>query len=149
MNPSELHRRDFAKLAGAALSGLLAGAGLGFAEADDKQPAKKDVTKPLLLQEPHVCRGLNTCKGNGPDKKNDCAGMGACASVKAHTCKTMNECAGQGGCGEKPGENKCKGMGDCHVPLEDKAWVKARANYEAAMKKAEKKFGPAPKKAEK
>jgi hypothetical protein len=143
MKRSELHRRDFAKLAGAALSGLLAGAGLVSAEADEK-PKMKDVTKPLLLQEPHVCRGLNTCKGNGPDKKNDCAGMGACTTVKAHKCTGMNECAGQGGCGEKPGENKCKGMGDCAVPLSDKAWTKTRASFEAAMKKADKKFGPAP-----
>jgi hypothetical protein len=148
MNPSELHRRDFAKLAGAALSGLLAGAGLVAAAEDDK-PVKKDPAKPLLLQEPNVCRGLNLCKGKGADKKNECAGQGACAVVKAHKCGAMNECAGQGGCGDKPGENKCKGMGDCHVPLEDKAWVKARANFEAAMKKADKKFGAAPKKAEK
>ena len=51
------------------------------------------------------------------------------------------------GCGEHPGENQCKGMGECAVPLSDKAWAKARKNFEAAMKKAGKKFGDAPKKA--
>jgi hypothetical protein len=61
----------------------------------------------------------------------------------------MSDCAGLGGCGEKPGENKCKGMGECAVPLSDKAWAKARKNFEAAMTKAGKKFGDAPKKAEK
>jgi len=35
-------------------------------------------------------------------------------------------------------------MGSCSVPLEAKTWKKARANYEAAMKKAGKKFGAAP-----
>ena len=30
------------------------------------------------------------------------------------------------------------------MPLSDKTWDKARANFEAAMKKAGKKFGPAP-----
>jgi hypothetical protein len=147
---SELNRRDFSKLAAAALGGLLAGAGAG--RADDKKddkPKMKDPKKPLLLQEPHVCRGLNTCKGLGKDKKNDCAGMGACATAKAHTCSGENACAGLGGCGANPGENKCKGMGACAVPLEDKAWAKARKRFEEEMKKVNKKVGSAPKKPEK
>ncbi len=138
-----MNRRDFTRLAAAALGGALAGAKL--AAAEDK-PKKKDVEKPLLLQEPNVCRGLNTCKGKGKGGKNDCAGMGQCATAKAHTCGGDNDCAGLGGCGEHPGENKCKGMGECHVPLTDKAWAKARKSFEAAMKKADKKFGDAPKK---
>ena len=77
--------------------------------------------------------------------KNDCAGQGDCATAKAHVCKAHNDCAGLGGCGENPGENKCKGMGGCEVPLKDEAWAKARKNFEAAMKKAGKKFGDAPK----
>jgi hypothetical protein len=142
-----MNRRDFTRLAAAALGGMVAGASL--ARADEKKadkPKKKDVDKPLLLQEPNVCRGLNTCKGKGKGGKNDCAGMGACATAKAHTCGGENDCAGLGGCGAKPGENACKGKGDCHVPLEAKAWDKARKNFEAAMKKADKKFGDAPKK---
>ena len=139
-----MNRRDFTRLAAAALGGMMAGAKL--AAAEDK-PKKKDVDKPLLLQEPHVCRGLNTCKGKGKGGKNDCAGMGQCATAKAHTCGGDNDCAGLGGCGEHPGENACKGKGDCHVPLMGKAWDKARKNFEAAMKKAGKKFGDAPKKA--
>ena len=143
-----MNRRDFTRLAAAALGGVMAGAKL--AAADDKvekpKPKPKDKDKPLLLQEPHVCRGLNTCKGKGFGGKNDCAGQGACATAATHTCGGDNDCAGLGGCGEKPGENKCKGMGDCHVPLSDKSWDKARKNFEAAMKKAEKKFGDAPKK---
>ena len=138
-----MNRRDFTRLAAAALGGALAGARL--AAAQDK-PKKKDVEKPLLLQEPNVCRGLNTCKGKGKGGKNDCAGMGQCATAKSHTCSGDNDCAGLGGCGEKPGENKCKGMGECAVPLKDAAWKKAREHYEAAMKKADKKFGDAPKK---
>ena len=142
-----MNRRDFTRLAAAALGGAIAGANL--AGADDKKdpdkPKMKDVKKPLLLQEPHVCRGLNTCKGKGKGGKNDCAGMGACATAKAHTCGGENDCAGLGGCGDKPGENTCKGKGDCHVPLTKDTWGKARKAYEAAMKKAEKKFGAAPK----
>ncbi len=141
-----MNRRDFTRLAAAALGGAMAGAQL--AAAEDK-PKKKDVNKPLLLQEPNVCRGLNTCKGKGKGGKNDCAGMGQCATAKAHTCGGDNDCAGLGGCGEHPGENTCKGKGDCHVPLTDKAWATARKNFEAAMKKADKKFGAAPKKSEK
>ena len=98
--------------------------------------ALKDPSKPLLLQEPHICRGLNpTCKGEVAWKKNYCAGQAHAATVKEHACKGHNDCVGGGGCGEKPGENKCKGMGDCAVPLKDDAWKKARKNFEAAMTK--------------
>ncbi len=135
-----MNRRDFHRLTAAAMGGLVAGAGI--ARADDAK--KKDPEKSLWLQEPHVCRGLNTCKGKGGDKKNDCAGTGSCATAKAHTCNGDNDCAGQGGCGANPGENKCKGMGACHVPLTDDAWGKARKSFEAALKKADKKFGDAP-----
>jgi hypothetical protein len=141
-----MDRREFHKLAAAAVGGLVAGASLAARAAAEDKPKKKDADKPLLLQEPNVCRGLNQCKSKGKGGKNDCAGMGACATAKAHTCKGENDCAGLGGCGEHPGENKCKGMGGCAVPLKDEAWAKARKNFEAAMKKADKKFGDAPKK---
>ena len=145
MQLPEPNRRDFTKLAAAAMGGLLAG--LGSAHAADEKPKMKDPKKPLLLQEPHICRGLNpTCKGEVKGKKNDCAGQAHGPTVKEHKCKGMNDCAGESGCGENPGENKCKGMGECAVPLSDKAWAKARKNFEAAMKKADKKFGDAPKK---
>jgi hypothetical protein len=147
-----MNRRDFHKLAAAALSGLTAGANLLHAEDKDKndkdkdkdKPKPKDPKKPLLLQEPHVCRGLNTCKNKGKGGKNECAGQGACATAKAHTCGGDNECRGLGGCGKKPGENDCKEKGDCHVPLNDKAWKIARKRFEEEMTKAKKKFGKAP-----
>jgi len=139
-----MSRRNFEKLALAALGGLLAGAGLSQAEED--KPKKKDPKKELLLQEPNVCRGLNLCKGKGKGGKNDCAGQGACATAKAHSCKGENDCAGLGGCGAKPGENACKGMGGCEVPFKHKAaWAKARQRFEVLMKKEGKKVGPAPK----
>jgi hypothetical protein len=145
MHDNELTRRQFQKVAMAALGGLVAGAGL--AHADDKKEDKpKDPKKEALLQEPNVCRGLNICKGMGKGGKNDCAGTSACATAKAHTCAGENACLGLGGCGETPGENKCKAMGKCKVPLKDEAWTKARARFEAVMKKADKKFGDAPKK---
>ncbi len=146
MLPSELNRRRFSQLAAAAMGGLAAGASLAHSQ-DDKAAKKKDPSKPLLLQEPHVCRGLNpSCKGEVKGVKNECAGMSQCATAKEHVCKGENDCAGLGGCGEHPGENKCKGMGECAVPLGDKAWAKARKNYETAMTKAKMKFGPTPKK---
>src|ERR1700677_3533790 len=85
MQVPELNRRDFTKLAAAALGGMVAGASL--VRADD-EPQKKDPNKPLLLQEPHICRGLNpTCKGEVAWKKNDCAGQAHAATVKEHACK--------------------------------------------------------------
>lgn len=139
MSPSNPNRRDFTRLAAAAIGGLMAGT---TAVADEKD--KKDKKNPLL-SDPHACRGLNTCRNKGKGGKNDCAGQGACATVKAHSCKGENECRGQGGCGEKPGENECKGMGGCAVPMERKAWDKARKRFEELMTAEGKKVGPAPK----
>ena len=138
MDSQDLNRRTFGKLAAAALGGLVAGASLGLAA--DAAPHKKNPDKPLMAQEPHICRGLNTCKNHGHSKENACAGAGDCASAKAHTCAGDNDCAGLGGCNAKvdaPGENKCKGMGGCNVPIKNsKTWAKARENFEADMKKA-------------
>jgi len=140
-----MDRRNFNKLAAAAVGGLVAGAGLGRADDEAK---KKDPSKPLLLQEPHICRGLNaSCKGEVAGKTNDCAGQAHGPTAKEHSCKGENDCAGLGGCGEKPGENSCKGQGGCAVPLKDTSWKKAREHFEAAMTKAGKKFGEAPAKA--
>ena len=153
MDNNDLNRRDFQKLAMAALGGLVAGAGLAHADEkkdkdkdDKKEPKPKDEKKNPLLQEPHVCRGLNTCKGLGKGGKNDCAGTSACATAKAHTCGGDNDCRGLGGCGEMPGENACKGKGKCHVPLDNDAWPKARKRFEELMAKEGKKVGPAPRK---
>ena len=148
-----MNRRNFAKWTAAALGGVAAGAMIGCGQKPAApaagEAAKSEFDSALLLEEPHVCRGLNTCKGTFGGKENDCAGLGQCATAKAHGCNAQNECKGQGGCGEHPGENACKGKGACAVPLSDDAWKKARANYEAAMTKAGKKFGPAPEKAAK
>lgn len=146
MQDSGLNRRDFERLTAAAVGGLLAGASLaGAAEEgkDDKVP-KKDPKKNPMLGEPHVCRGINMCKGLGASKDNACAGQGSCATAKEHVCHYKNECRGQGGCGAKPGENECKGKGECGVPMGSGAWKKARARFEELMKKEGKKVGPAP-----
>lgn len=145
MDQNGLSRRQFTKLTAAAVGGLLAGVNSTLAE--DKKPTKKDPKKEGFpwLQDPHICRGLNHhCKEEVKGKKNECAGQAMYPTVKEHKCKGMNDCAGEGGCGEKPGENKCKGMGECAVPLSDKASGIARKSFEAAMKKADKKFGDAP-----
>jgi len=141
-----MNRRDFHKLTAAALGGVMAGSNL--LRADDK---KDDKTKPkdkkinAFLQEPNVCRGLNTCKGKGKGGKNECAGQSACATAEKHTCKGDNACVGLGGCGEHPGENACKEKGECAVPLDKDAWKKARKRFEEIMTKEKKKFGDAPK----
>jgi hypothetical protein len=141
MTPSNVSRRDFGKLTAAAFGGVLLGSTLLARAADqtDKYDPK------LLLQDKHVCRGLNTCKGKSKGAKNSCAGMGNCATFETHSCKGDNACKGQGGCGEHPGQNSCKGTGACGVPLDDKTWKTARKAFEAQMKKAGKTFGDAPK----
>jgi len=148
MANSELNRRDFQRLTAAAMGGLLAGASLtasaGAADEVPKEVPKKDKKKNPMLGEPHVCRGINMCKGLGADKKNECAGQGACATAAEHVCHYKNECRGQGGCGAKPGENECKGKGECGVPMGPSAWKKARKRFEELMKAENEKFGDAP-----
>jgi len=140
MDSSKMNRRTFQRLSLAGLGGMAAGASLVGASY-----GAEDEVNPLLV-EPHVCRGLNTCKAKGAGKENACAGMGACATATAHECATLNSCKGQGGCGAAPGENRCKSMGQCAVPLKDEAWKKARKRFEELMAKAGKKVGPAPSK---
>jgi hypothetical protein len=152
MNDLILNRRALHRLALAALGGLAAGAVVGCGNstktpaAADKETKDKDAdATPRLLQDPHVCRGINTCKNKGKTgTTNDCAGQAHCATVTAHDCNGMNACKGQGGCGETPGQNECKGKGGCEVPLSDKTWPKARKRFEELMAKAGKKFGDAP-----
>lgn len=141
-----LQRRDFHKLALASMGGIVA-AGDTAAAQDAKKDAKPKVSvdPALLLQEPHTCRGINTCKTKGRGAKNACAGQGACATVKAHACQGMNDCKGQGGCGGYPGQNACKGKGHCAVPLSKATWAIARKQFEHLMKDAGKKVGNAPK----
>jgi hypothetical protein len=132
MKKDDVSRRDFGKLTLAAFGGVLAGSMLGgsLLSADEKAETK----------EAHACCGLNSCKGNGAGGDNDCSGMGKCSTTEAHGCAGSNACKNQGG----DGVNDCKGKGSCAVPIKGDAWKKARSNFEAAMTKAGKKFGPAP-----
>jgi hypothetical protein len=145
MSASFVDRRCFHRLALAALGGMVAGTALGQnakdeVEKDDqgKKPEKKKE------KEIHVCRGLNSCKGQGSDGKNQCAGMGTCYTAAKIGCATENECKNQGGCGMRPGENECKYKGQGAVPLTEEAWPRARKRFEQRMRTAGKKFGPAP-----
>jgi len=161
MNHSGMDRREFHQLTFAALSGVIAGAAVGCNNGGTGTPAKPltplpVVTTPpaqvslseaaeiLILDEPHTCRGLNSCKETGRSKDNACAGQGTCASVADSTCGGHNDCKGQGGCGTDPGMNDCKGKGGCHIPLMESAWDTARAAFETAMKKHGKEFGQPP-----
>ena len=133
MKNDDVSRRDFGKLALAAFGGVLAGSVLSgsILSADEKAMAKADA---------HACCGLNACKGQGKGGGNACAGQGGCSTTEAHSCAGSNACKNQGG----QGVNDCKGQGSCNVPIQGDAWKTARSNYEAAMKKAGKKFGAAP-----
>jgi hypothetical protein len=150
-----LNRRTLQRLAFIALGGLTAGtlAGCTSGKSTTVTPTteekgntdKQADATPRLLQDPHVCRGINTCKNKGKKgTTNECAGQAHCATVTAHDCNGMNACKGQGGCGEHPGENDCKGKGGCEVPLSAKTWPKARQHFEELMTKAGKKFADAP-----
>ncbi len=148
MTEPKLTRRQMTRLVLAALGGLAAGCGKGAKPTAD-QPGDKDAPTGdakahSILSDPHICRGINTCKNKGKkETTNECAGQAHCATAAAHDCNGQNECRGQGG-GERPGENECQGKGACEVPLTDKTWPKARMKFEEVMNAAGKKFGPAP-----
>lgn len=166
----DLNRRDFARITAAALAGTMTGSLVGCGK-DEPGGGSNTPPKPttstteeieqkgvaydekLLLSEPHVCCGLNLCKGHGACKtaghnckgKNECAGLGKCASAEKHVCSGLNDCKGQGGCGTNPGENSCSEKGACAVPLKPDKWKMVRAKleklYEAEHGKA---IGAAP-----
>jgi hypothetical protein len=113
-----MDRREFTKIMGAVVAGMVAGSKLTAEEK--KADAKADT---------HACKGHNECKGKGGCKsgdagcagKNSCKGKGGCASAAAkHDCKGKNGCKGQGGCKSGDagcaGKNSCKGKGGCAVP---------------------------------
>jgi hypothetical protein len=132
MKKDDVSRRDFGKLTLAAFGGVLAGSVMGAgALFADQHSEKKQL---------NACCGLNRCKGHGAGGGNECAGMGKCATAEPHGCAGANACKGQGG----EAVNDCKGKGSCSVPIKGDAWKTARSNFEAAMKKAGKEFGPAP-----
>jgi hypothetical protein len=181
MSFSEIYRRDFSRLSLAAFGGLVAGTAARVAlaqdakatpkgksaakdetestdtksegKSDDKKPARK-TRKPAKKKEMHVCRGLNTCKGQGRSGENKCAGMGDCSTTATdHTCASENQCKGQGGCAVRVGKmglNECANQGGGAVPLyfedtpKNSPWHMARARFEARMKRAGREFGPAP-----
>ena len=164
MTSPDMNRRDFTRWTAAAVGGVVAGSLAGCAgnpespapapgEGDaggatgaqtSGTPAEGSHDVAYLLEEPHVCRGLNTCEGKGAGGDNACAGQGTCHNANKHTCHYENECKGQGGCGEHPGQNACKGQGECAVPLGKPTWETARAAFEKAMAAAGKEVGAAP-----
>ena len=136
MPSSPLNRRTFHQVTAAALGGMIAGATLGC--------GKEEQTAAAAPAEIHLCRGLNTCAGNGAGGENACAGQGACATVAEHSCGGNNTCKNLGGCGEEAGANACKGQGGCHVPLMDDAWVTVRKRFEERMASEGKEYGQPP-----
>ena len=148
MSTNDLARRDFHKLATAALGGALAGALASCkskGKADDGGSlAEVESGVSPLLSEPHVCRGLNTCKGMGAGSDNDCAGAGRCATAKSHSCQGLIDCRGQGGCQGTAVLNACKTQGGCEVPLSANAWASVRPAFEDAAKAAGMTVKPAP-----
>ena len=106
--------------------------------------APEGIQPSLILNDPHVCRGLNTCKGKGKGGANSCAGQGACATVDSHACNGLNDCKGHGGCGDFPGQNACKGKGACAVKMKKETWTKAREVFEHLMSLKQKPVGQPP-----
>ncbi len=144
MDEKNVSRRNFSRLSLAAAAGMVAASGVAMAQKEKKKDgAAYPVDPALLLQDPNVCRGLNTCKGKGKGDHN-CAGLGSCATAEAHACNGHNVCKGQGGCGGYPGQNNCKEHGHCAVPLSKESWALARKQYEHLMTDLGQKFSPAP-----
>lgn len=146
MPDANVSRRNFSKLVAAAAGGLMLGSRTAFGQqgSESKGSAADFPVDPAqLLEDPNVCRGLNTCQGKGKGE-HACAGQAACSTVEAHSCAGTNACKGQGGCGGYPGQNACNEHGHCAVPLSSGTWDIARKQFEHLMKDLGKEFGPAP-----
>lgn len=153
MDHPDLNRRDFNRLAMSAFGGVVAGTLAGCGEEKPvvtpapakPAPAGNEVAAAKPKGEPHGCRGLNMCKGQGASGTNECAGQGDCATKEwHHSCGGAHDCKGKAGCGDTPLQNDCKGQGGCHVPLMASAWKLARENFEKKMEEDGKKVGEAP-----
>ena len=94
-----MDRREFSKVMGGVVAGMVAGS-KAFAFAEEKKAEEKKV-------DTHICKGHNECKGKG----------GCAATVARHECAGKNACKGQGGCGATMGKNECKAKGGCAVPV--------------------------------
>ena len=72
-----MDRRDFGKILGAAVAGMVAGTKIVGGGMD--LFAREEKAK-------HVCKGMNSCKGQGGCKSGD------------KGCAGKNSCKGKGGC---------------------------------------------------
>jgi hypothetical protein len=72
----------------AAVSGLISGANIPWAHADDSttNAAAGQAAAGKVAPKEHSCAGQNSCKGSGGCKTD------------AHACKFQNSCKGKGGC---------------------------------------------------
>ena len=98
MKRDHVNRRDFNKLTMAAMGGMMAGSLIGCGtkktektEANSEEPdanakgEENEETVAASWEGPHVCRGLNACKGKGKTGKNACVGQGECAIAQVQT----------------------------------------------------------------
>ena len=116
-----MDRREFTKIMGAVVAGMVAGSRLSAEETKKAAAGAPAVDK-------HVCKGHNECKGKGGCKadpakcaagKNECKGMGGCKTAAG--CAGKNECKGKGGCKvpldathvDKKEKSSCKGKSGC------------------------------------
>jgi len=90
-NQSDLSRREFWKTRIGRPGGTIH---RGCWPSDCRR--QKGGEKNPLLSDPHVCRGLNTCKAKGAGKKNSCAGTGQCATAAKHAAARRMSARGRG-----------------------------------------------------
>jgi hypothetical protein len=88
-----MDRREFSKIMGAVVAGMVAGSRLSAEEKKAEGGGDK-----------HICKGHNACKGKGGCKTGDAG------------CAGKNSCKGKGGCSvpvkaeEKKDKSSCKGV---------------------------------------
>lgn len=65
MSHENMGRRNFGRLTLVAAGGLVAGSQVAFGQGKKDEKPDLGVDPSLLLAEPHTCKGLNSCKGEG------------------------------------------------------------------------------------
>ena len=112
-------------------------------------PAAKgmgDDNLPLLLHDPHVCRGINTCKDKGKvGTTNECAGQGHCPRSTPTPARARTTARATAAATTTPARTSAAARA-LHVPLSVPkfTWHKARIRFEELMPKyfPDKKVGP-------
>ena len=114
-----MDRREFTKIMGAVVAGMVAGSRRSRAER--RRPTKKPTSTSVRATTRVRGRAAARPATTAARARTPARARAAAPRPRKHDCKGQNACKGQGGCktGDNgcAGKNSCKGKGGCAVPV--------------------------------